>query len=122
MEKRYCHQRRVLLHGAIAMYVAGVCKFIPANTFPFAVSENHRHSIGSKIPGAQSVAFNSGQDMYNVNLTLMSFVSFLGAMRTKSPCALAIFGLNFLTVANGAHILKLLKIAGGFGIVTAFCG
>lgn len=26
----------------------------------------------------------------------MSFVSFLGAMRTKSPCALAIFGLNFL--------------------------
>ncbi|KAA6412635.1 MAG: hypothetical protein FRX48_03627 [Lasallia pustulata] len=65
------------------MYVAGVCKFIPANTFPFAVSV---------IYGCQWCQIAYSEDP----LTLMSFVSFLGAMRTKSPCALAIFGLNFL--------------------------
>ncbi|RDI83134.1 hypothetical protein Vi05172_g6875 [Venturia inaequalis] len=90
-----------------------------------------------KVPGADSIPYTSGQGMYNIVMLLISFCFFLGALRTNVPFALAIFCLMPLfglfaaaefaigtakTAADGAHILFLIKVAGGFGLVTAISG
>ncbi|MCJ1305555.1 hypothetical protein MMC08_008369 [Hypocenomyce scalaris] len=140
--------------GGIAMNLAGIGEFILGNTFPFAVfciygchwcqiaySEDPVQGIvasyGVGAAGADNVSYNSGQGMYNVTMALVSFVLFLGAVRTNVPFALAIFCLIFLfsfiaaadfatpyatTAAEGAHVLMLLRVAGGFGMVTALSG
>lgn len=74
---------------------------------------------------------------HHARRALISFILFLGAMRTNVPLALVVFCLIFVfsfiaaanfmtpfatTAADGAYILKLLKIGGGFGLVTALSG
>lgn len=83
------------------------------------------------------MAFTSGQGMYNIVMCLISFCFFLGALRTNIPFALAIFCLMPLfglfaaaefatgtatTAEDVSHVLNLIKIAGGFGLVTTIAG
>lgn len=81
--------------------------------------------------------YNSGNAMYNLTMTLISFIFFLGSLRTNAPFSLAIFCLIPLfamlaagdfyigynpTAAGVEHASYLIKIGGGFGFVTALCG
>ncbi|KAK5018826.1 hypothetical protein LTR60_001335 [Cryomyces antarcticus] len=138
--------------GGIAMKIAALCEFILGNTFPFALfmiygvhwinlgyMQDPLHNIAGAYgaKGAESIGFNAGNGMYNVVMTLISFVFFLGSLRTNAPFCLAVFCLIFLfaflaaatfatpyiaTPADGEYVLLLLRIGGGFGFVTALCG
>lgn len=70
-------------------------------------------------------------------MTLISFVFFLGSLRTNAPFSLALFCLiflfGFIAAANFMtgyatspsdldYVAYLLKIGGGFGFVTAIAG
>ncbi|KAI9658887.1 MAG: hypothetical protein M1821_001847 [Bathelium mastoideum] len=137
--------------GGIAMNIAGICEFILGNTFPFAVfiiygshwcnlgylADPAHNIVGSFKGGATDQAYASSQGVYNVVMTLISFVLFLGSMRTNAPFCLAllclIFVFSFLAAAEFAigyattpealdHATYLIKIGGGFGFVTALAG
>ncbi len=138
--------------GGIAMNIAGIGEFILGNTLPFAVfviygchwvniaytgDPWHPLVAAYGAGGAAGKPWNSGQAFYNVTMTLVSFVFMLGALRTNVPFVLAFFCLIFLFsffaaadwqigYATGPADLEyatyLLKIAGGFGFVTALCG
>ncbi|TKA80413.1 hypothetical protein B0A49_01190 [Cryomyces minteri] len=126
--------------GGIAMNVAALCEFILGNTFPFALfmiygvhwinlgyMQDPLHNIAGAYgaKGAESIGFNAGNGMYNVVMTLISFVFFLGSLRTNAPFCLAVFCLIFLfaflaaatfatpyiaTPADGEYVLLLLRI------------
>ncbi|KAK5120730.1 hypothetical protein LTR85_006088 [Meristemomyces frigidus] len=141
--------------GGIAMNIAGIFELILGNTFPGAVfivygshwcqagySSDPAHNLAGAytagdVPGALDGAYNSGNAMYNLTMTLISFIFFLGSLRTNAPFSLAIFCLIplFALLAAGdfyigynptaegiAHAGYLIKIGGGFGFVTALCG
>jgi len=141
--------------GGIAMNIAGICEFILGNTFPFAVfviygshwcnvaytfdpAHNLISAYGKAPDNAVSMAYNSGQAMYNIVMMLISFVFFLGSLRTNAPFAIAIFFLIFLFAFFAASDWKVaysggdpvalaraayyLQIAGGFGFITAIMG
>ncbi|KAL9094447.1 MAG: hypothetical protein Q9165_003297 [Trypethelium subeluteriae] len=101
------------------------------------VDDPAHNIVGTFDGGEASRAYNSSQGVYNVVMTLISFVFFLGSIRTNGPFCLALFCLifvfafiaaaNFLTgYATGPsdleHVTTLLKIGGGFGFVTAIAG
>jgi len=93
------------------MNVAGVWELILGNTFPGTVfllfgchwcqvgyANDPAHNIAGSytadgVPGALNMAYNSGGAMYDVTFTLISFVLFIGSLRTNGPFALAIFSL-----------------------------
>lgn len=97
--------------GGIAMNVAGIFELILGNTFPAAVfivygahwcqvayTYDPAHALAATyaadgVPGALSMAYNSGNAFYDLSMTLVSFVFFLGSLRTNGPFALAIFCL-----------------------------
>jgi len=141
--------------GGIAMNIAGICEFILGNTYPFAVfviygshwcnvaytmdpAHNLLSAYGTGAAAAVSRSYNAGQALYDLTMTLISFVFFLGSLRTNAPFAMAIFCLIFLFAffaaaewkvgysdGNAADLERaayFLQIAGGFGFVTAICG
>ncbi|KAK4540377.1 hypothetical protein LTR36_009234 [Oleoguttula mirabilis] len=141
--------------GGIAMNLAGIFELILGNTFPGAVfivygchwcqiayADDPAHNLvgaytADGVPGGLNLQYNSGNAMYNVAMTLTSFVFFLGSLRTNAPFSLAIFCLIFLfaflaagdfqigynpTVEGTAHAFYLIKIGGGFAFVSMVCG
>jgi succinate-acetate transporter protein len=89
------------------------------------------------VPGANSVGYASGMGMYNVVMTLISALFFVGSLRTNVSFAFAIFRpvsvftlpavaefaiLNAMTEADVAHMLYLLKVGGAFGLVISIAG
>jgi len=137
------------------MNIAGICEFVLGNTFPFAVfviygshwcnvaytfdpAHNVLGAYGSAPANAVSTSYNAGQAMYNITMMLISFVFFLGSLRTNAPFAIAIFFLIFLFAFFAAADWKVaysagspadleraayyLQIAGGFGFITAIMG
>ena len=141
--------------GGIAMNVAAIFELILGNTFPGAVfmiygshwvnlgySNDPLHNIAGSytaegVPGALNLPYNSGTAMYDVTMTLISFVFFIGSLRTNAPFALAIFCLIPLfgllaagqfyigynpTEAGVAHASYLIQIGAGFGFITAIAG
>lgn len=97
--------------GGIAMNLAGIFEFILGNSFPSAVfivygshwcqlafSTDPAHNLVSVYEadgglGALSKPYNSGTAFYNLTMMLVSFVFFIGSLRTNAPFCLAIFGL-----------------------------
>lgn len=141
--------------GGIAMNVAGIMEWVLGNTFPaaiFIIYGSHWVQAGiaadpvhnfagvytaDGVPGALSMPYNSGSAFYNLTMMLISFVFFIGSLRTNAPFALALFCLIPLfallaaadfylgyhpTAAGAEHAAYLLLIGGGFGFVTALCG
>jgi len=138
--------------GGIVMVIAGICEFILGNTFPFVVfivygchwvnqayTGDPSHALVSAYgaEGALSKPWNSAQGHYCVVMTLVTFIFFLGSLRTNIPFVIVFFTLLFLfgffaaanyqvgynpTPEGLAYAAKLLKIAGGFGLVTSIMG
>jgi succinate-acetate transporter protein len=138
--------------GGIAMNIAGLAEFILGNSFPFAVfiiygchwlvlayTGDPSHLILNAFgpEGMAGKPWNSGQGHYALVMALVSFIFLLGALRTNVPFVIMFFTLvilfGFIAVADyglgsdsspeGVQFAgNLLKIAGGFGIVTAIMG
>ena len=139
--------------GGIAMTIAGICEFILGNTFPFVVfivygahwcnvaftsdpAHNLLAAYGPNGTGAVTTAYNSGQASYNIVLAMVSFIFFLGSLRTNLPFVLIFFCLVFLfsflaaadyTIgysagAELAYATKLIKVGAGFGFVAVVLG
>ncbi|KAK5113468.1 hypothetical protein LTR85_010896 [Meristemomyces frigidus] len=87
--------------------------------------------------GATGAIYNSPQGFHNVTMCLVSFTLMLGTLRVNVLFALTFFGLVMLfafiaaadfsvasatTAADVAHILQLLRFAGGFGFIGLICG
>lgn len=114
------------------MNIAGICEFILGNTFPFAVfviygshwcnvaytmdpAHNLLSAYGTAPTNALSTAYNSGQAFYNIVMMLISFVFFLGSLRTNVPFAVAIFFLIFLFAFFAAADWKVAYSGGNAG-------
>src|SRR5271156_151355 len=93
------------------MTVASIAEFILGNTFPFVVfmvygvhwiniayTSDPWHSLVAAYgaDGAVSQAYTSGQGHYNIVMTMVSFVFFLGSLRTNLPFVIVFFTLIFL--------------------------
>ncbi|KAK5070434.1 hypothetical protein LTR64_000105 [Lithohypha guttulata] len=141
-------------YGGMCMVLAGLAEFILGNTFPFVVftvygvhwvqgayTQDPFHPLvvayGASPENALNLEYNAGIGLYYVVMVLVSFVFFLGSLRTNVPfviifgCLLFLFGLfaaGQFTVGQNptaeglAYAAYLFKIAGGFGMVCVIMG
>jgi len=94
-------------------------------------------AYGTGAEAALSVAYTSGQGLYNVVMLLVSVIFTIGSLRTNVPFVITFVALDFLfgffaaanfqlghnpTAAGIAYADKLFLIAGGFGMVACIMG
>lgn len=90
------------------MNLAGIFELIMGNTYPaaiFIIYGSHWCQAGYAFDpahnlvgaygadGALNMGYNSGSAFYNLSMCLISFVFFIGSLRTNGPFCLAIFCL-----------------------------
>lgn len=138
--------------GGGCMFLAGIAEFILGNTYPFvlfitygahlaqfAYNVDPLHDLTSVYgaDGAATVLYNSGSGFYNVCMTLVSFVFFLGSLRTNGPlCGIIFLLIPFFAISAGAsfyaghhptaagaeHAAYLQVCAGGVGFAASLLG
>jgi len=134
------------------MTLAGIAEFILGNTYPFvlfvtygahlsqfAYSVDPLHALTSVYgtDGGATVLYNSGSGFYNVCMALVSFIFFIGALRTNVPlCSVLFLLIPFFSLSAGAafyagfnptdaglkHAAYLQVCAGGVGFATSLFG
>ncbi|KAF2858418.1 hypothetical protein K470DRAFT_259834 [Piedraia hortae CBS 480.64] len=135
--------------GGICMILSGLCEFILGNSFPFAVfvafgahwcslayTQDPIHLTTepfTDLGGPLGSAYQSSQGFHNVSMAILCFMIFIGAFRVNAIFVIFFFCImmmfifiataNFHTPSgNLNHVMALLKIAGGFGMVCVICG
>ena len=108
-------------------------------TQPYVQDPIHKttSAFGGELGGATGAIYNASQAWHNVTMAMVSFILLVGTLRVNVLFVLVFLGLVFLfsfiaaadfavpnvqTAADLEHVLHLLRIGGGFGMLGVVCG